>query len=95
MAPRRSSEPDAHEQMAEIAESPDMEPPRAEAPARPPRSTTGVCRKCGATAGEFFNAWHKITTSYFLPAHIGSYRSSVRATGQHKRASAGSSFSGW
>ncbi|KAJ4345863.1 uncharacterized protein N0V89_011998 [Didymosphaeria variabile] len=71
--------------MTEIAESREASPPRA---------TTGVCRKCGATAGELFNAWHKITTSYFLPAQVGAYRSRLRRTGLLKKASIGTELNG-
>lgn len=86
MARRRSSDTEDDGQMTEVAESPEE---------TLPRSTTGVCRKCGATAGEFFNAWHQITASYFLPAQVATYRSRLRATGQRKKAATGSELDGW
>ncbi|KAF2442173.1 hypothetical protein P171DRAFT_433731 [Karstenula rhodostoma CBS 690.94] len=72
--------------MAEVAEVAEV--------AESQQSTTAICAKCGAPAGEFFNAWHKITTSYFLPALVGSYRSRLRPANHPKRASAGSALTG-
>lgn len=107
MAHRRRSETDVTEYdglVTEIAESIDNDSPAgtsasasasANANVNASSTTTGICRRCGATAGDFFNAWHKITTSYFLPALVGSYRSRLRTAGERKRASIGTELSGW
>ena len=83
--------------MTEVAESPLQSPrPSSSSPSAPQSSqAAGICRKCGAKAGDFFNAWHRITSSYFLPALVGSYSSLLRAAGDRKKASIGTELNGW
>lgn len=66
----------------EIAEK-DQGLPQLGSPASS-RSTKGFCKICGANVGDFFNSWHKITGSYYVPALLGSYRSLLRQAGKRK-----------
>jgi hypothetical protein len=59
------------------------------------QSTKGFCRNCGTNIGEFFNAWHKVTGSYYMPALLGSYRSLLKSSGKQKAASRGTAIEGW
>lgn len=59
------------------------------------RSTQGLCRKCGEAVGEFYNSWHKVTNTYYLPALLGSYNSRLQAKDKIKAASVGSVLNGW
>lgn len=83
----------------EIAESADEGSPR---PANSPQlqtpgdcSTTAFCKNCDGKIGEFYNSWHKVTSSYSSPALLGSYRSLLRASGQKKEASEKTQLAGW
>jgi hypothetical protein len=58
-------------------------------------STTGFCKNCGTNIGEYYNSWHKITGSYYVPALLGSYRSLLRSSGKQKSASRGTAIEGW
>ena len=58
-------------------------------------SVQAFCRRCGAKAGHFSNAWHQITNTYFLPALVGSYSSQLRPAGVPKRASTGTELNQW
>ncbi|KAF2109438.1 hypothetical protein BDV96DRAFT_585598 [Lophiotrema nucula] len=58
-------------------------------PAPANRSTTGFCRRCNGNVGEFYNAWHKITGTYYLPALLGSYSSRLRPHGRQTAATDG------
>ncbi|KAF1969910.1 hypothetical protein BU23DRAFT_231968 [Bimuria novae-zelandiae CBS 107.79] len=89
---RTRDDDDDDGQMTEIAESPSESSPRATSPVN--RSTTGFCRKCGALAGQWFNAFHQVTSSYFLPTLVGSYSTQLRATVHHKTASIGTELNG-
>lgn len=59
------------------------------------RSTKGYCTNCGSNIGEFFNSWHRITGSYYMPALLGSYRSLLKTTGKQKAAANGTDLEGW
>ncbi len=59
------------------------------------RSTTAHCRHCKASIGDFYNAWHKVTGSYFVPALLGSYTHLLQNTGKVKAASKGNDVEGW
>jgi hypothetical protein len=59
------------------------------------QSTKGFCRNCGTNIGEFFNSWHKVTGSYYVPALLGSYRSLLKSSGKQKAASRGTAIEGW
>ncbi|KAF2187096.1 hypothetical protein K469DRAFT_705651 [Zopfia rhizophila CBS 207.26] len=58
------------------------------------RSTTAFCKKCSEVVGEFYNSWHKITGTYYLPTLLGSYSSRLRAHGRQKAASLGTDLDG-
>ncbi|ORY04006.1 hypothetical protein BCR34DRAFT_627159 [Clohesyomyces aquaticus] len=70
----------------------DEEPSRPLSPAS--RSTTGRCRRCKNDVGEFYNSWHKITGSYYLPALLGSYSSRLQPNGRQKEAAVGTDIEG-
>ncbi|KAF2874826.1 hypothetical protein BDV95DRAFT_591600 [Massariosphaeria phaeospora] len=76
----------------EVAESIDNGSPRPQSPAS--RSTTGFCRRCLKPIGQFFNSWHKVTGTYYLPAMLGSYTSSLAQRGKQKAASVGTDLDG-
>lgn len=59
------------------------------------RATQGFCKNCGSNIGEYFNLWHKITSSYYMPAMLGSYRSLLKVSGKQKAASKGTHLEGW
>lgn len=59
------------------------------------RSTQGFCRNCRSNVGEFYNSWHKITGSYYVPALAASYRSLLKHAGKQKAASKGTAIEGW
>lgn len=59
------------------------------------RSTKGFCKNCGTNIGEYYNSWHKVTGSYYVPALLGSYRSLLKNSGQQKPASRGTAIEGW
>ncbi|CAO2656674.1 Nn.00g054770.m01.CDS01 [Neocucurbitaria sp. VM-36] len=77
---------------AEIAESADEGSPRPDSPVQ--RTTEGFCRNCCNKIGEFYNSWHRVTGSYFVPALLGSYRSLLEITGREKAASKGTNLEG-
>lgn len=83
----------------EIAESADEASPRPERSPQPEtpinRSSTAFCKKCDGKIGEFYNSWHKVTSSYYSPALLGSYRSLLRASEQSKQASDSTELAGW
>jgi hypothetical protein len=64
-------------------------------PAPVSRSTVGYCKRCEAAVGEWYNEWHKITGTYYLPTLLGSYSSRLRARSGHKPASVGTVLDGW
>lgn len=78
---------------SETAESAGESRPHAEPSSGHP--TEGFCRDCGSNIGEFYNSWHRVTGSYFVPALLGSYRSLLRSTGKQKVASKGTDLEGW
>ena len=60
------------------------------------RSTIGQCKSCKRDVGEFYNSWVQVTGSYYLPALVGSYRTSLRPYNNKPRAAAvESSLTGW
>jgi hypothetical protein len=59
------------------------------------RSTEGFCKNCGSNIGEYYNSWHKVTGSYYVPALLGSYKSLLRRSGKQKAASRGTAIEGW
>ena len=67
--------------------------PQPETPVN--RSTIAYCKKCDGKIGEFYNSWHKATSSYYSPALLGSYRSLLRTSGQRKEASDKTELAGW
>lgn len=85
--------------VVETAESADEASPRPKSSpqlATPTnRSTTAFCKKCDGKIGEFYNSWHKITSSYYSPALLGSYRSLLQASGQRKEAMNLTELAGW
>ncbi|KAF2831553.1 hypothetical protein CC86DRAFT_366899 [Ophiobolus disseminans] len=77
---------------AEIAESPDESSTRPQSPIS--QSTKGFCKNCGNNIGEYFNLWHKVTGSYYVPALLGSYKSLLKSSGKQKGASRGTAIEG-
>ncbi|KAF1935109.1 hypothetical protein EJ02DRAFT_428729 [Clathrospora elynae] len=77
---------------AEIPESADEGSPGGGLPLS--RSTKGFCRNCKSNVGEFYNSWHRITGSYYVPALLGSYSTTLRSTGKLKAASKGTDLEG-
>jgi hypothetical protein len=77
---------------AEIADSADEESPRL-----PPtnRATKAFCKNCNTSIGDFYNSWYQVTGSYFIPALLGSYSSTLRPMGKLKAASKGTELAGW
>ena len=59
------------------------------------RSTIAYCRQCNTTIGDFYNSWHKVTGSYFIPALPASYTHQLQKTGKVKAASKGNDVAGW
>lgn len=59
------------------------------------RSTTAHCRHCKASIGDFYNSWHRVTGSYFVPALLGCYTHLLQNTGKVKAASKGNDVEGW
>ncbi|KAF2009840.1 hypothetical protein BU24DRAFT_414301 [Aaosphaeria arxii CBS 175.79] len=60
------------------------------------RSTYGICNRCGrAVVGNFFNAWNKVTGTYYTPTFLGSYSSYLQAHGRQREASIGTDLEGW
>ena len=86
-------------EVIEIAESADEGSPRPEgspqlgSPIN--RSTTAFCKKCDGKIGEFYNSWHKVTSSYYSPALLGSYKSLLRTSDQRKEALDSTKLAGW
>jgi hypothetical protein len=76
-----------------VAESTEDASPSPDTPIN--RSTTGFCKNCGTNIGEYYNSWHKITGSYYVPALLGSYRSRLKSSGKQKSASRGTAIEGW
>src|SRR5690242_4342457 len=58
-------------------------------------SVAAFCRTCNGRIGEFCNSWHKVTSSYYSPALLGSYRSLLRVSDQRKQASESTELAGW
>ncbi len=85
--------------VGEIAESADERSPHPEDSSQPEtpanRSVTAFCRKCNGKVGEFYNSWHKVTSSYYSPALLGSYRSLLRVSDERKEASDSTELAGW
>jgi hypothetical protein len=79
--------------VVEIADSADEGSPRPDSPLN--RSTKGFCVNCRNSIGDFYNSWSKITGSYFVPALLGSYSTTLRPTGKQKAASKGTVLEGW
>lgn len=89
-----SERDDAGDVEVEIAESVDNdETSRAPSPVN--RSVTARCQRCKTDIGEFYNSWHKITGTYYLPALLGSYSSRLRPNGRQKAATVGTDIEGW
>ncbi|KAF1911609.1 hypothetical protein BDU57DRAFT_590883 [Ampelomyces quisqualis] len=65
-----------------MATSPRPDTPRS-------RSTKGFCKNCGSNIGEYYNSWHKVTRTYYMPALLGSYRNLLKSSGKQKAASRG------
>ena len=59
------------------------------------RSVAAFCKNCHSNIGEFYNSWHKVTSSYYSPALLGSYRSLLRRADQKKEASDSTELAGW
>jgi hypothetical protein len=78
----------ADETHSQLEGSPQHEAPNG-------RSVTAFCKKCGCNVGEFYNSWHRITSSYYTPALLGSYRSLLRISGQRTEASDLTDLAGW
>ncbi|KAI2478033.1 hypothetical protein Ptr902_10716 [Pyrenophora tritici-repentis] len=57
-------------------------------------STRGFCKTCDNIVGDFYNSWHRITGSYYVPALLGSYSISLKSTGKQKAASKGTDLEG-
>lgn len=89
----------ASSKVVEIAESADGGSPRPGTPPHPEtstnRSTTAFCKKCNGKIGDFYNSWHKETSSYYSPALLGSYRSLLRTSDQRKEALDKTELAGW
>jgi hypothetical protein len=66
-------------------------------PPSPPtnRATKAYCKNCKNCIGEFYNSWYKVTGSYFVPALLGSYSSTLQPMGKLKAASKGTELAGW
>lgn len=77
----------------EVAESADEGFPHPDSLVH--RSAEGFCRNCCNKLGEFYNSWHRVTGSYYVPALLGSYRSLLKSTGKEKAASKGTKFEEW
>jgi hypothetical protein len=94
-AARIAATVDDAEKVVEVAESVDHDSPRP--PSQPPanRSATGICKRCQNEVGHFFNSWHRITGSYYLPALLGSYSSRLKEHGRQKAASITTDLDGW
>ncbi|KAF2270431.1 hypothetical protein CC78DRAFT_573713 [Lojkania enalia] len=58
------------------------------------KSTTGMCKNCGGRVGEFYNSWHQVTGTYYLPTLLGSYNSKLRPHGKQTAASMGTDIDG-
>lgn len=78
---------------AEIAETADEASPGPGSVAN--RSTKAFCRNCRSNIGDFYNSFHRVTTSYFVPTLLGSYRSLLKSTGKQKAAAKGTDLEGW
>jgi RNA polymerase-binding transcription factor DksA len=76
-----------------VADSAEDASPHIDSPIS--RSTKGFCRNCGSNIGEYYNSWHKVTGSYYVPALLGSYKSLLRCSGKQKAASRGTAIEGW
>lgn len=59
------------------------------------RSVAAFCCNCNGKIGEFYNSWHKVTSSYYSPALLGSHRSFLRISNQRKEASDSTELAGW
>jgi hypothetical protein len=79
--------------VTEVVESAHDASPRLDTPTS--RSTKGFCKNCGTNIGEYYNSWHKVTGSYYMPALLGSYQSLLRNSGEQKAASIGTAIEGW
>ncbi|KAI4957453.1 hypothetical protein J4E86_004591 [Alternaria arbusti] len=65
-------------------------------PPSPPtnRATKAYCKNCQKCIGDFYNSWYKVTGSYFVPAMLGSYSSTLQPMGKLKAASKGTELAG-
>lgn len=85
--------------VADVAESADEVSPHPEGSTQPEtpinRSVTAFCKKCNGKVGKFYNSWHKVTSSYYSPALLGSYRSLLRTSDHRKEASDSTELAGW
>ncbi|KAF1932497.1 uncharacterized protein M421DRAFT_417216 [Didymella exigua CBS 183.55] len=88
----------ASSKAVEIAGSADEASPRSERSPQPEtpinRSTTAFCKSCDGKIGEFYNSWHRATSSYHSPALLGSYRSLLRISDQSKEVSDSTELAG-
>jgi hypothetical protein len=77
---------------AEVADSADEASPR---PPHISRAAKAFCKNCKNQIGDFYNSWYKVTGSYYVPALLGSYRSTLRPMSKPKAASKGTELAGW
>lgn len=94
-ASRTASTVDDTEKVVEVAESVDHDSPRPQSQPPANRSATGFCKRCQNEVGQFFNSWHRVTGSYYLPALLGSYSSRLKEHGKQKAASIMTDIDGW
>lgn len=59
------------------------------------RATQAFCRNCRSKIGDFYNSWHRVTSSYYAPSLLGSYTTSLHSTGKPKPAAKGTDVEGW
>ncbi|KAF1833046.1 hypothetical protein BDW02DRAFT_570455 [Decorospora gaudefroyi] len=76
----------------EIAATADEGSPNPGSPINP--STKAFCRNCNRHVGDFYNAWHRVTCSYYVPALLGSYSTTLKLVGKQKEASKGTDLEG-
>ncbi|KAG9188443.1 hypothetical protein G6011_02366 [Alternaria panax] len=76
---------------AEVAGSADEASPHS-----PPTNlaTKAFCKNCKNNIGDFYNSWFKVTGSYYVPALLGSYSSTLRPMAKIKAASMGTELAG-
>lgn len=70
---------------------------KTQPPASDSHATEGICRHCGCNIGRFYNLFHKVSGTYYLPALLGSWDSRLRPTAgrQPRTAAPDSELDGW